>query len=120
MNAIFDKKCILVAWLYEDKYIFDKDMRWIGFIQDEYIFNNRCRWLGGFYKHTVVDKAGKAIAWEEGYSPRSRLSLITPLIPLIPLTPLNPLTPLTPLTPLIPLVPQGGWSALSWDNFLNQ
>jgi hypothetical protein len=117
MNALFDRNCNVVAWM-DDKYVFDKNLVWIGFINGDYFFKSDCNWIGGFVNHTIVDKNGKAIAWEEGFAPHSTLPQLIPLRPLKPLNPLRPLQPLQPLRPLRPLDPLGGWSQLSWSDML--
>lgn len=116
MNAIFDKRCRLVGWINKrDKNIFGTDMRWLGFVDDDYVFTSTCKWVGGWNKGTIVDKHGKAVAWENGCEPEGTNALLQPLTPLRPLTPLTPLTPLIPLMPLMSLTPIGGWSNLEWS-----
>lgn len=120
MKAIFDKNCDLVGW-YDNKnnMIFDTEMRWVGFVVSGYIFYRTSTWLGGYYEGSINDKQGKPVAWVDGNQPRGTLPLMRPLRPLRPLTPLRPLRPLRPLHPLRPLTPLGGWSRLSWKEFLD-
>lgn len=120
MTAIFDVNLQVVGWIDERGYIFSNSLEWIAFIENSYVFSRNCVWLGGMYRGTIVDKLGKPLAWLSEVTPESTLRLLKPLTPLKPLSPLKPLRPLTPLTPLRPLRPIGGWSSLTWIQFINQ
>ena len=121
MKAIFDKDCNCVGWYDEqNRMLYDIEIRWIGFVEQNSLFSNSTKWVGGMMRGTIVDKAGKPVAWIDGYKPQSTGALLQPLTPLHPLTPLRPLKPLSPLRPLRPLTPIGGWSNYSWIQFINQ
>ena len=119
MKAIFNRNCVLVGW-YEpqNKNVFSKEMRWIGFIDGGYFFSESARWLGGFINGTYVDKKGRPVAWTEGSIPIGVNVLMSPMTPMVPLRPLTPLRPLPPLTPLRPLKPLGDWSTLDWNEYI--
>ena len=112
MIAVFDKNCNFVAWYdSENGNVFDSETQWIGFVRNSHFFSRAAEWLGGFNSGTFLDRSGKPVGWIEGATPRPTQSLLRPLRPLRPLTPLRPLRPQTPL---------GGWSRLSWNEYINQ
>lgn len=119
MKAIFNRNCILVGWYDQQrKYVFSKELVWIGFVYKGYFFNIYGRWLGGLIRGTYVDRIGKPVAWIEGYVPVGGNALVSPTIPSIPMMPLTPIRPLMPLMPLRPLTPLGGWSLLDWNEYI--
>ena len=121
MTAIFDRHCNCVGFYDENgSMVFSSDLDWIGFTNNEYFFRDDTNWCGGLVNGTFVDKSGKPVAWLEGMQPVGPLALLRPITPIKPLTPLRPLTPLSPLAPLTPLTPMGGWSSLSWSEYLAQ
>lgn len=118
MTPIFDQNTIHVSW-FDGENIFDLDLNWVAFNSNENIFSSSTlAWLGPLHEGSFLDKQGKAVAWLDGSSPSGTLKPLTPLRPLRPLTPLRPLRPLNPLRPLSPLTPLGGWSRLSWQQWL--
>ena len=121
MIAVFDKNCNCVAWYdVESGNVFDSETNWIGFVRDGYFFSRTAGWLGGFVNGSYLDRKGKPVGWLKGSTPCSTQPLNRPLRPLRPLTPLRPLRPLAPLRPLCPLTPLGGWSNLTWNEYVNQ
>jgi hypothetical protein len=110
---------MLVGWYdQQNRNIFNKDLKWIGFINNGNFFSTSARWIGGFMNGTYVDKKGRPVAWIEGSVPVGGNVLIAPITPMVPLCPLTPLRPLTPLTPLRPLTPLGGWSLMDWNEYI--
>ena len=121
MKGIFDKNCVLVGWIDQDSMmIFGTNLAWIAFSVKGNVFNTRCNWLGAFVKGTFVDHNGHPVAWIDGATPVPTGMLSRPITPLRPLVPLMPLMPLRPLHPLRPLTPIGGWSKLTWNNYIAQ
>ena len=57
------------------------------------------------------------LPWIDGAAPAPTGMLSRPLTPIMPLTPLMPLMPLQPLRLLTPV---GGWSNLTWNNYVAQ
>jgi len=118
MIPIFDRNTNLVAW-FDGENIFDLRLNWVAFHSGGHFFSPfSLHWLGPFHDGSLLDQNGKPVAWLEGSSPIGTLRPLSPLSPLRPLQPLRPLTPLQPLRPLMPLVPLGGWSQLSWGEWL--
>lgn len=121
MTPLFDNECNLVGWMDPGKHIFDTDMDWVAFIANGHAWSVQTEnWLGEVYGLNVRDRQGRTVLWNPDQPIENSLPVLEPLQPLTPLGPLTPLTPLDPLTPLQPLEPLGGWSDLSWEEFLKQ
>lgn len=122
MTPLFDKDTNLVGWLSDDKKnIFDTYTNWVAFISNDmsvWAVKNKV-WVGNIYSNNIRDIHGKTLFWNPETNIENSLEPLRPLIPLTPLTPLRPLKPLIPLRPLHPLTPIGGWSILSWEEFVN-
>lgn len=118
MTPIFDRNSNMVAW-FDGENVFDINQDWIAFHSNGHLFSSSSlAWLGALNSGGIQDQNGKAVAWLAGSRPSSSLRPLTPLRPLKPLQPLRPLRPLTPLKPLVQLAPLGGWSSLSWQQWL--
>lgn len=122
MTPLFDRYTNLVGWLSNDtKHLFDINLNWVAFISsDDSIWTvGRKSWVGNLYGTNIRDINGKTIFWNSQTSISNSLKPLRPLNPLTPLRPLKPLKPLNPLRPLKPLPPSGGWSKITWEQFIN-
>lgn len=120
MKPVFDSNSNLVAW-FDGHHFFDVDLNWVAFATSSHIFSALTNsWLGPFQNGTLLDTNGKPVGWLQGTTPSGTLKPLRPLQPFKPLTPLTPLRPLKPLKPLQPLQPLGGWSPLSFNQWLTQ
>lgn len=124
MRPLFDKETNLVGWLSDDKEnIFDLNTNWVAYVSNDNnnsiwnVKNNS--WVGNLNGNNIRDINGKTCFWNTETQIQNSLKPLQPLKPLKPLTPLRPLKPLKPLRPLRPLTPLGGWSALTWEQFVN-
>jgi hypothetical protein len=118
MTPIYDANVQQVGW-FDGEYVFDLGMNWIAFHSSGDVFSSSTlKWLGPLDEGSFQDRDGKVVAWLADSQPCSSLRPLTPLRPLRPLSPLHPLTPLRPLQPLRPLNPLGGWSSVTWQNWL--
>ena len=96
MTPIFDFNCDLVGW-FDGTNFFDEDIEWVAFLSSGNCFSSEnLDWLGSLYEGSLLDTNGKPIGWLQGHSP------------------VGTLRPLRPLTPL------GGWSDLSFNEWINQ
>lgn len=119
LDPLFNKNCELVGWIDLNRYIFDKNLEWVGFINSGYAWSTERVWIGKMDGRTCLDKEGNIVAWNPKDPVRGGLRSLAPLSPLAPLRPLRPLRPLQPLKPLIPII-QGRWSKLSFGDWVNQ
>ena len=116
MIAFFNQNCELFCWYDETKnFFFSTNLNVIAFNDRNNIFSyeaNLPQWLGCLIDNEcLTDVTGKAIAFSSNGTPRS-------IMP--PLRPLSPLKPLRPLPPLPPIPPLGGWSPLTYEDWINQ
>jgi GNAT superfamily N-acetyltransferase len=117
MTPIYDANVRLVAF-FDGTYLFDAANEWIAFHDRGNVFAVGGRWLGPLQAGTFLDLDGKAVAWLAGSRPLSGMKPSPPMNPKRPLPPKRPLRPRTPLPPSVPLQPGGGWSRLSWAQWM--
>ena len=117
MTPIFDEDVRLVAF-FDGSYLFDLDNQWIAFHDRGNLFARDGRWLGPLTDGTLQDHDGRAVAWLAGARPATGMNPPRPMQPRLPLHPKRPLRPRTPLPPPFPMQPGGGWSKVSWAQWL--
>jgi len=119
MTPIFDANVRLVAF-FDGTHLFDLDNEWIAFHDCGNLFARDSRWLGPLKDGTLQDHDGRAVAWLAGARPVTGMKPPKPMNPKVPLHPKRPLRPRTPLPPSFPMQPGGGWSPVSWAQWLGQ
>lgn len=118
MKPVFDYAARLVGW-FDGRHIFNANMQWVAFTETGKCFSaESLKWLGQFAGGSLIDLFGRPVAWTLGTSPTGAGQCIPPKKPLRPIRPLPPVRPITPVTPLVPAVPAGGWSTLSFHQWL--
>lgn len=124
LKPLFSPDCELVGWLDLGKHIFDTDMNWVAYIVNDHAWSSKTgNWLGKINIATCLDTTGKVIAWNPDCKVRGEVSCLrpfTPFKPFAPFTPFKPFTPFTPFTPFRPATPSGGWSSLSFKEWITQ
>lgn len=119
MTPIFDKDSLLSGW-FDGQNLYDLNMDWAGFITGGNAFESGAvSWLGQVRGDVFLDRDGKPVAWMNKAKPAGTLKPLRPLKPLKPLRPLKPLKPIKPLKPLVKLTPTGGWSRLSYQDWIS-
>jgi ribosomal protein S18 acetylase RimI-like enzyme len=119
MTPIFNADVRLVGF-FDGTYVFDLDNEWVAFHDRGNVFSTSGRWLGPLHGGSFLDTDGLPAGWLPGSRPSAVLKPITPMNAKRPLTPMRPLRPRTPLPPPVPLPPVGGWSPLSWAQWLGK
>ena len=121
MTPVFDVDSQHVAWC-DGVNLFDPDVKWVAFVSEQgVVCSPKLRRLGSLQDGSLLDRAGKRVAWLDGDGPDPLDLEPLPLLPpLPPLPPLKPLPPLLPLSPQQTTKPEGSWSALSWAQYLSQ
>ena len=119
MTPIFDANVRLVGFL-ADPYLFDTDNEWVAFCDRGQVFARGGRWLGPLSHGTLQDQDGRAVAFLAGSTPSTGMKSVRPMNPKLPLHPKRPLRPRMPLPPPWPMQPGGGWSSLSWNQWIGQ
>ncbi len=117
MTPIFDANVRLVGF-FDGTYLFDLANEWMAFHDRENVFAPSGRWLGALKAGTFLDADGKAVAWLSGERPTTGMKPKPPMNPKRPLSPKRPLRPRTPLPPPVPMLPGGGWSPLTWAQWM--
>ena len=119
MTPIFNCDIRLVGF-FDGTYLFDLDNAWVAFLDRGNVFACDGRWLGPLNDGTFQDHDGRAVGWLAGSRPATGMKPPAPLNPKSPLHPKRPLRPRTPLPPQYPMQPGGGWSKLSWAQWMGQ
>ena len=119
MTPIFDANVRLVGF-FDGTHLFDLDNEWVAFHDRGNVFARGSRWLGPLDKGTFQDHDGRAVAWLAGSNPSTGMKPAKPMNPKLPLHPKRPLRPRTSLPPPFPMQPGGGWSKLTWAQWLDK
>ena len=119
MTPIFNADIRLVGF-FDGTYLFDVDNHWVAFHDRGNVFACGGRWLGPLKDGTFQDHDGRAVAWLAGARPATGMKPPAPMNPKLPLHPKRPLRPRTPLPPQVPMQPSGGWSKLSWAQWMGR
>jgi GNAT superfamily N-acetyltransferase len=117
MTPLYDANVRLVGF-FDGTYLFDTANQWIAFHDRGNVFAAGGRWLGPLQAGTFLDLDGRAVAWLAGSRPTTGMKPAPPMNPKRPLPPKRPLRPRTPLPPSTPMQPGGGWSTLSWAQWM--
>lgn len=117
MTPIFDASVRLVGF-FDGTYLFDTDNDWVGFHDHGNVFARGGRWLGPLNNGSFQDRDGHAVAFLSGSQPATGIKPARPGHPKLPLHPKRPLRPRTPLPPSPPMQPGGGWSPLTWAQWM--
>ena len=121
MFPLFNKNCDLVAWVEPDEHIFDTDMNWVAYISNEHAWSVQTgNWLGPVIGLTFLDQNGKPVAWNPEQSIETTLRPIRPVRAIRAIRPIRPIRPVRPIRPIRPVTPVGGWSALTWQQWLSE
>ncbi len=121
LYPLFDKNSNLVAWVQDDRHIFDTSMKWIAFIEKGHVWSaDNGEWLGVFMDKYCTDKQGRVFAWGDRTKIRGCIRPTTPTRPTRATRPCMPTRPTTPTRPTIPVRPVFGWSTYDLRGYLGQ
>lgn len=123
MNLIplFDPSPSLVGWMRPGDHIFDTGMNWVAYVKNGHAWSVESdSWLGPIQGNNCLDKNGNVVAWSKEGNVSGTLSPMKPVKPIRPIKPISPVSPVDPITPIKPTPPVGGWSNLSWNEWLSQ
>jgi hypothetical protein len=121
MEPLFNKNRGLVGWIHQENYIFDTQMNCVAYIYDNHVWSSETnQWLGPIQGFTCFDPLGKPIAWNpkefpSGIAKPRKPRKIAKRKPMV-----DPHEPKVPKSPKKPLRPIGGWSKMTWEEWLNQ
>ena len=117
LEAIFDRKTRLVAWLsYETNLVYDLRNRPIAHIFSGAVYTYQSQHLGYFDRGFFRDRSGRAVAFIREHSG----GMLTAIAPLPPISPPRPaIAPAPPIPPAPPAMPMAcSWSVLDWKAFI--
>jgi len=119
--ALFNPSSNLVGWMSPGDHIFDTNMNWAAYIENGHTWSvNSDNWLGPIEENSCLDRNGNVVAWStEGNIPGT-VNPVKPVKPVRPVKPVSPVKPVDPVKPVKPVTPVGGWSNLSWEQWLSQ
>lgn len=125
MTPLYTQTLQLVGWLdEEEKYVFDTNLTWVAFLSSDHVFSSaQAKWLGAFYgESTFQDRQGRPVAWLQNTQPLGDVAPSPPPAPPVPPPPPPPAPQIEPpFPPLKPMHhPFGGYSQLSWQEWLTQ
>jgi len=120
LEPLFSRDCDLVGWLEPGRYVFDRETNYIAFIVDRQAWSATGeRWLGVVNDLTLCDRAGKPVAWSRPPVVGTAAGMVQKR-PMLPKVPMRPIRPLTPVRPLRPDAPRGGWSPMTFSDWLGR
>lgn len=119
--ALFNKDCDHVGWVDANKYIFDTSMNWVAFIAHDSAWSAKSgNWLGPMKGLAYLDISGHPVAWNPADRIVGMASPARPAKAAKIAAPPHPLKLATPARPAKPATPAGGWSKLSFAEWLQQ
>jgi hypothetical protein len=119
LEPLFSQDCDLVGWLEPDRYIFDREMNYVAFIVDRQAWSASGEHrLGAVNGLTLCDPAGKPVAWSPKQPVAGTSAGMAQKRPMLPKRPMRPMRPMTPVRPLRPDAPRGGWSSMTFSDWL--
>lgn len=119
MEALFGPDRRQVAWLQPGAFVFDLELNPVACLGNGHAWSfPDMEWLGPMDEVTPLDREGRPVAFHKDRQPQGRLRPSQPMRPMRPLPPRRPLRPPHPHTPAEPLPPFGGWSQLTFAEWL--
>lgn len=85
--ALYNYKKHFVGWR-QGKYIFDKKLHWVAFIQRENAWNLERQWLGPYHKGIFYDQSGKVMMFQPDVTQVKKIKASRPSIATLPTPPI--------------------------------
>ena len=118
---LFDRNCELIGWIEPGHHIFDTSMNWIAYISDGHAWSSTTgNWIGPVNGTTCLDTNGKVFAWNDASKVNGTIKPCRPVRAVRAVRPVRPVTPVRPIRPIHPITPIGGWSTMSFVQWLTQ
>ncbi len=121
MIALFDKDCDLVGWMKDSHdHIFDTEMNWVAYIRNGHAWSAETgNWYGPVNGYNCLDQNGKVVAWSPNQTVQGSVRPVKPVRAVRAVRPVRPVRPVKPVRPVRPVTPIGGWSDLSFMDWVN-
>lgn len=121
MEPLFNKDLALVGWLHLEHHIYDTQMNCVAYVSNNHVWSSTTnQWLGVIQGFTCFDPLGKPIAWNPKEFPSGIAKPREPRKTTKIKPKEKPYQPKIPQTPKSPFRPMGGWSRMTWEEWLNQ
>ena len=122
MDPLYDKKANFVGWLLEHSNVFNKDLKWVAYINSNYVWAKKTRiWIGGLRGTNLLDRDGRIVAWSISGPVVGGIEIIkAPLDIGPPFLSVVPIIHEFPFNPGYAPEPAGEWSKLTFTQWLNQ
>jgi hypothetical protein len=119
LTPLFSPGCDLVGWMQPRKFLFDAEMTYVAFLASGHARSARSgRWIGPVIGAHVFDVDGRPVAWNPAEPLRGFGRPLRPVNVVRAVSPVRPPKPVAPPRPLTPPVLAGGWSPLSFAEWL--
>ncbi len=119
LTPLFSPACDLVGWMQRDAFVFDVDMAYVAFLAGGHAWSARSGlWIGPAIGPHLFDIHGRPVAWNPGEPLRGFGRPLRPVNVVRAVSPVRPPQPVTPARPLTAPALPGGWSPLSFAEWL--
>jgi hypothetical protein len=119
LTPLFSPGCDLVGWMQPHKFLFDADMAYVAFLTNGHAWSARSGlWLGPVIGSHVFDIEGRPVAWNPREPLRGVGKPLRPVNVVRAVSPVRPARPVMPPRPLAAPVLPGGWSPLTFAEWL--
>jgi hypothetical protein len=119
LKPLFSADCEHVAWLQPQKFIFDLEMAYVAFITNGHAWSARSGfWIGPVVGSHLFDMEGRPVAWNPEEPLRGMGRPLRPVNVVRAVSPVRPPRPVSPLRPFTAPAVAGGWSPLSFAEWL--
>ena len=116
---LFSPGCVLVAWLQPGRFVFHTDASYAAFIANGHCWAGHSGvWLGPVVDGHLYDIDGRPVAWSPSAPLRGIARPLRPVNVVRAVRPVRPVRPVDPAPPFSAPMPPGGWSALSFAEWL--
>ena len=119
MEPLYDASVSLVGWIEPGQHIFDTDMNWVAYIAGGHGWSAASgNWCGPVNLATCLDREGHVVAWTPAQQPQGTIRPVRPVRAVRAVRPVRPVRPVLPVRPGRPIPPIGGWSRLSFSEWV--
>ena len=116
---LFSPGCMLVAWLQPGRFVFHADTSYAAFIANGHCWAGHSGlWLGPVVDGHLYDIDGRPVAWTAAAPLRGMGRPLRPVNVVRAVRPVRPVRPVEPAPPFSAPMPPGGWSVLSFAEWL--
>lgn len=112
LKPLFNKNSELVAWISPIQHIFNQNLEWVAYLSNSHAWSARTgNWLGPVHGVICLDSSGKVVAWNQEGNINGTAR---------PARPARAARSARPARPARPTRTVGGWSKLSFEEWIGQ